>query len=57
MVVFPVAEGAEPVVEEPAWASKKIDFFVLQELEAKGLSPSAQATARTLIQAPAPTSI
>ncbi len=40
---LPVVEGAEPVVKEPAWASKKIDFFVLQELEAKGLSPSAQA--------------
>ena len=47
---LPVVEGAAPVVKERAWARKKIDFFVLQELEAKQLSPSPQADPRTLIQ-------
>jgi hypothetical protein len=46
----PVAELASPPVKQPGWAKKKIDFFVLQELEGKQLTPSSQADPRTLIQ-------
>ncbi len=46
----PVAEIAAPVVTQPAWPKKKIDSFVLCELEAKQLAPSERADLRTLIQ-------
>ena len=46
----PVAELAGPPVKQQGWAKKKIDSFVLQQLEAKQLTPSAQADPRTLIQ-------
>jgi hypothetical protein len=47
---LPVAEIAPPAVKDQAWAKKKIDFFVVQALEAKQLSPSPPADLRTLIQ-------
>ena len=37
-------------MKQQAWARKKIDFFVLQELEAEQLAPSPRADPRTLIQ-------
>jgi hypothetical protein len=46
----PAIEQVAPVVKQQGWAKKKIDFFVLQELEAKGLAPSPGADPRTLIQ-------
>jgi hypothetical protein len=46
----PVTQTAAPYVNQQAWPRKKIDCFVLHELEARGLSPSAQADRRTLIQ-------
>jgi hypothetical protein len=46
----PVTETAAPMVKQQAWARKKIDFFVLQQLEAKQLTPSPSADPRTLIQ-------
>ncbi len=45
-----VAEVAGPVVRQDAWPKKKIDRFVLAELEAKQIAPSAEADPRTLIQ-------
>jgi hypothetical protein len=45
----PAAEIAAPAVKQPVWARKKIDFFVLQELEAKQLPPSPRADPRALI--------
>ena len=45
----PVIETAAPLLKHQSWAKKKIDFFVLHELEAKQLSPSVQADPRTLI--------
>ena len=39
-----------PAVKQQGWARKKIDFFVLHELEAKQLTPSPRADPRTLIQ-------
>ncbi len=46
----PLAQTAAPMVKQRGWARKPIDFFVLQELEAKQLSPSPRADPRTLIQ-------
>src|SRR5207237_10848561 len=46
----PVSQTAAPLVKQQAWPRKKIDFFVLRELEAKLLSPSAQADPRILIR-------
>ncbi len=46
----PFTETAAPVVKQPTWARKKIDLFVLQELEARQLSPSDQADPGTLIR-------
>src|ERR1019366_5568081 len=45
-----VTPMAAPAVKQQGWARKKIDFFVLAELEAKRLSPSPKADPRTLIQ-------
>src|SRR4029077_13406650 len=47
---LPVTQTHAPLVKQQTWARKKIDFFVLQELEAKQLFPSAQADPRTLIR-------
>jgi hypothetical protein len=46
----PVTQVPTPAVKQPAWAKKKIDFFVLQELEAKQLTPSLPSDPHTLIQ-------
>jgi hypothetical protein len=46
----PVAETPAPLVKQQGWGKKKIDDFVLAELEAKKLAPSAEADPRTLIQ-------
>ena len=46
----PLRESPAPLVKDAAWARKKIDFFVLAKLEAKGLKPSPPADAATLIE-------
>src|SRR5262249_23210372 len=46
----PVSQAAAPAVKQPTWARKKIDFFILHELEARQLAPSPRADPRTLIQ-------
>ncbi|HEV8603861.1 MAG TPA: PSD1 and planctomycete cytochrome C domain-containing protein [Tepidisphaeraceae bacterium] len=45
-----VAEISGPAVRQSAWPKKKIDNFVLAQLEAKQLAPSPEADPRTLIQ-------
>jgi hypothetical protein len=47
---LPVTRTAAPAVKQQDWAGRKIDFFVLQGLEARQLSPSPRADPRTLIQ-------
>src|ERR1019366_6543443 len=39
----PLPQTDAPAVKQKAWARKKIDFFVLHELEMKQLSPSPRA--------------
>ena len=46
----PVREMPRPKVKDAAWPRTKADAFVLAKLEAKGLKPSQQADARTLVQ-------
>jgi hypothetical protein len=46
----PVSQAAAPAVKQPTWARKKLDFFILYELEARQLAPSPRADPRTLIQ-------
>jgi hypothetical protein len=46
----PVAEIFAPTVTQGAWPKKKIDNFVLAELEAIQIAPSSQADPHTLIQ-------
>ncbi len=46
----PVVQMAAPAVKQQGWARKKIDSFVLHELEARQLSGSPRADPRTLIQ-------
>ena len=46
----PVAELAVPVVKESSWPKRKIDSFVLRNLEEQKLAPSSPADPRTLIQ-------
>lgn len=46
----PVAEVSAPAVKDRAWPQRKIDSFVLAELERNRLSPSPVADPRTLIQ-------
>jgi hypothetical protein len=47
---LPVAEVPVPVVKKQGWTKKKIDHFVLHELEAKELAPSPAADRRTLLE-------
>jgi hypothetical protein len=47
---LPVNQTAAPAVKQQAWARKKIDFFVLEQLEARQLATSPPADPRTLIQ-------
>jgi hypothetical protein len=46
----PFRDMAAPHVEQSAWPRNRLDRFVLQELEAKRLSPSSVADPRTLIE-------
>jgi hypothetical protein len=46
----PVKEIASPAVRREDWVKSPIDRFVLQQLEAKGLSPAPQADKRTLLR-------
>jgi len=46
----PVRRPAIPMVKNRAWVKTPIDAFILARLEAKGLAPSPQADARTLIR-------
>jgi Protein of unknown function (DUF1553)/Protein of unknown function (DUF1549)/Planctomycete cytochrome C len=46
----PVSQTDAPEVKQKTWAKKKVDFFVLQELEAGQLAPSPRADPRTLIE-------
>jgi hypothetical protein len=46
----PLTRTAAPAVKQQAWVRKKIDAFILHDLEAKQLAPSAAADPRTLIQ-------
>ncbi len=46
----PVKEANAPTVSKPAWARKKLDFFVLAKLDENKLSPSPEADRRTLIR-------
>jgi hypothetical protein len=46
----PVRELPAPKVKGSEWARKKIDFFLLSQLEQKGVAPSPAADARTLIR-------
>ncbi len=46
----PVRQATPPVVRNQAWVMSPIDAFVLAKLEAKGLTPTPAADARTLIR-------
>ncbi len=46
----PVNELPPPAVSQKGWAKKKIDSFILAELDTKKLAPSPQADPRTLIE-------
>ena len=46
----PVANPLPPHVNANGWAQTSVDRFILSRLEAKGLSPSPRADARTLIR-------
>jgi mono/diheme cytochrome c family protein len=46
----PVRDPAIPTVKDTTWLRTSIDPFVLAQLEAKGLTPSASADRRTLIR-------
>lgn len=45
-----VTEPAVPAVKQAEWCAMPIDNFILQQLEAKGLTPSERADRRTLIR-------
>jgi len=44
----PLARPALPAVKDRAWPRNRIDWFVLAEMEARGLTPAPEADARTL---------
>jgi hypothetical protein len=46
----PVKDPPIPAVRNPAWPAGPIDYFVLQKLEQKGLTPAPPAEKRTLIR-------
>ncbi|MEP6956811.1 MAG: DUF1549 domain-containing protein, partial [Chthoniobacterales bacterium] len=46
---LPVTKSPTPTVNQPAWPQKRIDLFVLKEIEAKQLKPSPRADPRTLL--------
>ncbi len=45
----PLSNANTPEVHRTAWVRRRIDVFVLNELENKRLAPSSQADPRTLI--------
>jgi hypothetical protein len=45
---LPVSRPALPEVKNKSWARNPIDYFILSKLEARGLTPAAQADRRTL---------
>ena len=47
---IPPEQAALPDVEDAAWPSNAIDYFVLDELEQRGWSPSDVANKETLIR-------
>jgi hypothetical protein len=46
----PVAERPLPPLKDAAWAKSRIDRFILAKLEEKGLKPSREADAATLVR-------
>lgn len=46
----PVTRPPIPEVKEPGWARSPMDYFILERLQAAGLSPSDEADRRTLIR-------
>src|SRR5262245_5202720 len=46
----PVRDPAVPVVKNTAWALTPLDRFLLEKLEAKGLTPARPADRRTLLR-------
>jgi hypothetical protein len=46
----PVREMPGPEVADSAWPKKKVDYFVLAQLDRKRLKPSSRADARTLVR-------
>ena len=46
----PIHAAAPPTVTDTAWGRTPVDAFVRAAQEAKGISPSAQADARTLVR-------
>ena len=45
-----IKDPPPPVVKDAAWPQTSVDRFILARLESKGLSPSPQASKRTLIR-------
>ena len=46
----PVVQPEVPVTQHPAWCRTPVDNFILADLEAAGMQPSAAANRRTLIR-------
>ena len=46
----PVVQPEVPVTQHPAWCQTPVDNFILADLEAAGMQPSAAANRRTLIR-------
>jgi len=46
----PVVRPAPPVVRDTSWCATPLDAFILQQLEARGLSPSPRADRRSLMR-------
>ncbi|MCB9940060.1 MAG: DUF1553 domain-containing protein [Planctomycetaceae bacterium] len=46
----PIARAAVPQVEDLDWPATDVDRFILQRLEANGLTPGADADGRTLLR-------
>lgn len=48
--IQPLAKAPLPIVKTQGWAKNEIDAFVLEKLEAKGLSPNPAADKATLLR-------
>ena len=46
----PVKKPALPAVKQTDWPANPVDFFILAQLEAKGIKPNARANRRTLMR-------